>query len=160
AMREIPLHQLRGGDLRSMTPTQLKAFNEEVVVVAQRLFDSVRKDVARYGPWIYTRFWRLASEQPVIKSRIAWRDDTIQQYQDVAKQQSQALIKRKNPERNQERNDEIMGLHRLGVKPGRIRLQIRKRWPTLENGKPLTVNAIKSVIRNRTKGRRQRKGTI
>ncbi|HJY87998.1 MAG TPA: hypothetical protein VKE24_14280, partial [Candidatus Acidoferrales bacterium] len=87
-------------------------------------------------------------------------DDMIQKYQELAKQQWQALINRKNPERNKKRNDEIMRLHRSGATPGRIRLLIKDRWPALENGKPLTANAIKSVITHRTKARRQRKGAI
>jgi hypothetical protein len=159
-MRKIPVHKIRGGDLRHMTPRQLAKFHKEVEVIAQRLLDSVRKHIAQYGPWIYARFWHLARQLPIIKNAIDWRDDTIEQYQELADEQLQALIKRKNPERNRERNSEIMRLHRLGMTPGRIKLQIRKRWPTLENGKPLNVGAIKSVIRHRTKGRRQRKGTI
>jgi hypothetical protein len=143
-----------------MTPTQLEEFYKQVNVMAQRLVDSVHKKVARYGPWIYARFWRLVSELPIIKNRIEMRDDTIQRYQELANQQCQALIKRKNRERNKERNDEIMRQHCLGVPPGRIRLKIRNRWPTLENGKPLNANAIKSVIKNRTQGHRQRNGTI
>ncbi len=103
--------RLGGGDLRRMTPTQLEEFYKEVNVMAQRLVDSVRKKVARYGPWIYARFWRLVSELPIIKNRIEMRDDTIQRYQELANQQFQALIKRKNRERNKERNDEIMRLH-------------------------------------------------
>jgi hypothetical protein len=146
-----------------MTPAQLQEFCAEVEVAAQRLLDSVRKDLARQGPWIYARFWRLASELPIIKNRIDWRDDTIQRHHELARQQYQALLKRKNPERNKERNAEIMRLHRLGVPPGRIRLMIKKRWPTLENGQQLTVGAIKSVIRQRIRhrqGRRQRTGTL
>jgi hypothetical protein len=115
-----------------MTLTQVMEFGREVEATAQRLFDCVRQDVARHGPWVYARFWRLASELPIIKDRIAWRDDTIQRYQELANRQWQALMKRKNPERNKERTDEIMRLHGLGLTPGRIRLQIRKRWPTLE----------------------------
>jgi hypothetical protein len=159
-MRTIRVDQLRGGDLRSMTPTQLQEFHKKVDAKAQRLLESVHKRIARFGPWIYARFWRLASELPIIKNRIDWRDDTIQGYQQLANRQFQALFKRTNPERNPERNAEIMRLHRLDVPPGRIWLKIKKRWPTLENGEPLSVGAIKSVIRHRTKGRRQRNGTI
>jgi len=159
-MPNIPAHQLSGDDLRRMTPAQLEQFHKEVGVIARRLLDAVRKEVSRYGPWVHARFWSLASTLPMIKNRLDWRDDTIRRYQEVAKGQAQALIKRRNPERHKDRNNEITRLHGLGLTPGRIHVKIRRRWPIMENGKPLTVNAVKSVIRNRTKGLRRENGAV
>jgi hypothetical protein len=159
-MPNIPAHQLRCDDLGRMTPAQLEQFHKEVGVIARRLLDGVRKEVSSYGPWVHARFWSLASALPMIKNRLDWRDDTIRGYQEVAKGQAQALISRRNPERHKDRNNEITRLYGLGLTPGRIHIKIRKRWPTMENGKALTVNAIKSVIRNRTKGLRRGNSTV
>jgi len=157
-MPKNPLHRLGGADLRRMNPTQWKKFYDEVDAVSRRLLNRVRKEVDTYGPWVYARFWRLASEIPVIKNRIDWRNALLKEYEELANRQLRMLGRRRNPERNKERNSEIMRLYHLGLMPGRILLAIKKRWPRLENGKPINANAIKSVIRNRSRGRPRRSG--
>jgi hypothetical protein len=157
-MPKNPIHKLSGADLRRMNPTQWKKFYSQVDAVSRRLLSQVRKEVDTYGPWVYARFWRLASEIPVIKNRIDWRNALLKEYEELANRQLRMLGRRKNPERNQERNSEIMRLYHLGLMPGRILLAIKKRWPRLENGKSINTNAIKSVIRNRTTRRRRRIG--
>jgi hypothetical protein len=156
-MRRFPLREIGGGDLRLMTPDQWRKFYAQVDRTARRLFDSVCRKVAAHGPWVYARFWYLARELPIIKHSVDWREDTIRQHQEVVREQALALAKRKNPERNQERNAEIMRLHRRGRTAGQIAVAIKSRWPTMENGKPLTANAVKSVITSRTSKQRKRK---
>jgi hypothetical protein len=159
--KRIPVGKIGGGDLRLMNRKQLEKFHRDVEALAQRLLRRVRKDVARHGPYVYARFWRLASEDVfIIKNRLEWRDDTIARYQELAQDQAQVLANRKNPERWKDRNAEIMRLHHQGLTPGRIVLKIRNRWPKLENGKPLNADAVKSVIKHRRRRQQHRNGTI
>jgi hypothetical protein len=157
----IRVDKIRGGDLRLMNRKQWQKFHTDVAALAERLLRKVRKEIARHGPHVYTRFWRLACKEVlIIKSALHWRDDTIDRYQELAENQARALATRKNPERWKERNAEIMRLHYQGLTPGRIVLKIRTRWPKLENGKPLNADAVKSVIKHRLRRRRRRNGTI
>jgi hypothetical protein len=157
----IRVNRIRGSDLGLMNRKQLEKFHRDVEALAQRLLRRVRKDVARHGPYVYVRFWRLASEDVfIIKNRLEWRDDTIARYQELTRDFAQALTNRKNPERWKDRNADIMRLHHQGLTPGRIVLKIRSRWPKLENGKPLNADAVKSVIKHRLRWRRRRNGTI
>jgi hypothetical protein len=153
--KTIPVGKIGGGDLALMNPKQREKFHRDVEALAQRLLRKVRKEIARHGPRVHVRFWRLACEEVfIIKNRLEMRDDMIDQYQELAKNQAQVLANRKNPERWKDRNGEIMRFHHQGLTPGRIVLQIRSRWPKLENGKPLNPGAVKSVINHRLRRRR------
>jgi len=62
---------------------------------------------------------------------------------------------RKPGKRNVERDAEILRLAAERKTPGRIRQLIKRRWPRMQNGMPLTDGAVKAVIMRARGAQRQ-----
>jgi hypothetical protein len=105
------------------------------------------------------RLWgilRAVKEDPALEKRLEHvldlrRKRPLAQDDAIKRGAWEEIGKAKKPERWPERNNEIGRLGIGGYAPGQILFKVRNHWPTVENGKPINVEAIKPVIKNRKK---------